>query len=66
MMSSNVNDKRRATMSKSLKKLITKEVLLQELDVDFLEYDLYDIPYFKTVFVGAAEAQTRSSEAKSD
>ena len=34
-------------ISRSLRKLISKEVMLKELDIDFLEYDLYDIPYFK-------------------
>lgn len=40
------NNKKRE-LSKTLKKLITKEISLRELDIDFLEYDLYDIPYFK-------------------
>ena len=38
---------KRRDLTKSLRKLISKEVLLRELDIDFLEYDLYDIPYFK-------------------
>lgn len=38
---------RRELSSKSLRKLVSKEIYLRELDIDFLEYDLYDIPYFK-------------------
>ena len=40
------HSKGRAT-SKSLRKLTNEEIYLRELDTDFLEYDLYDIPYFK-------------------